>query len=127
MKMKKNIIMSLTSCLLGFIACNAQSDKFQTVDAAGFARAIADTNVVVLDVRTAEEYQAGHIERAINIDVLEDDFEQKARAEIEEGKTVALYCRSGNRSKKAAAMLSEKYKVIELGTGYNGWVAANGK
>ena len=125
--MKKLIVMSLTSCLFSLMGCNAQNAKFKTVGTDDFAKVIADTNIVVLDVRTAEEYQAGHIERAINIDVLEDDFEQKARAEIQEGKTIALYWRSGNRSKKAAALLSEKYKVIELGTGYNGWVAANGK
>ena len=37
-------------------------------------------------------------------------------------KTVCLYCRSGNRSKRAAAILSKNgYNVIELSTGFNGW------
>jgi rhodanese-related sulfurtransferase len=40
-------------------------------------------------------------------------------------KSVALYCRSGNRSKRAAKILAENgYDVVELATGYNGWVAA---
>ena len=40
-------------------------------------------------------------------------------------KIVALYCRSGNRSKTAARILADKgYEVIELGTGFRGWVAA---
>ena len=39
--------------------------------------------------------------------------------------TIALYCRSGNRSKRAASSLSSKgYRVIELATGYNGWLQA---
>ena len=119
--MKKIIIMGILSSILGLMGCNAQTDRFKTVDAKAFAEVIADTSVVVLDVRTAEEFQAGHIKGALNIDVLKSDFEKKATSEIPEGKTIALYCRSGNRSKKAANALASKYKVIELGTGYIGW------
>lgn len=119
--MKRIIIMGILSSILGLMGCNAQTARFKTVDAKAFAEVIADTSVVVLDVRTAEEFQAGHIKGALNIDVLKSDFEKKATSEIPEGKTVALYCRSGNRSKKAANALASRYKVIELGTGYIGW------
>ena len=119
--MKKIVIMGILSTIFGLTGCNAQTARFKTVDAKAFAEVIADTSVVVLDVRTAEEFQAGHIKGALNIDVLKSDFEKKATSEIPEGKTVALYCRSGNRSKKAANALASKYKVIELGTGYIGW------
>ena len=119
--MKKIIIMGILSSIFGLMGCKAQTTRFKTVDAKAFAEVIADTSVVVLDVRTAEEFQAGHIKGALNIDVLKSDFEKKATSEIPEGKTVALYCRSGNRSKKAANALASKYKVIELGTGYIGW------
>ena len=54
-------------------------------------------------------------------DVLQDGFEEKVAEAVPEGRTIALYCRSGNRSKKAANALASKYKVIELGTGYIGW------
>ena len=119
--MKKIVIMGILSSIFGLMGCSAQTTRFKTVDAKAFADVIADTSVVVLDVRTAEEFQAGHIKGALNIDVLKSDFEKKATSEIPEGKTVALYCRSGNRSKKAANALASKYKVIELGTGYIGW------
>ena len=119
--MKKIVIMGILSSIFGLTGCNAQTARFKTVDAKAFAEVIADTCVVVLDVRTAEEFQAGHIKGALNIDVLKSDFEKKATSEIPEGKTIALYCRSGNRSKKAANALASKYKVIELGTGYIGW------
>lgn len=108
--------------ILGMTGCNAQPAKFKTVDAEEFARVIADTCVVVLDVRTAAEFAGGHIGRAINIDVLQDGFSAKVKSVVPEGKTVALYCRSGNRSKKAASLLSDKYKVVELGSGYKGWL-----
>ena len=44
---------------------------------------------------------------------------------LSKDKPVALYCRSGNRSKKAARILAEKgYQVVELETGFRGWAAA---
>ena len=120
--MKLKVLMGIFSSILSLMACNAQTAKFKTLDAKAFAEVIADSSVFVLDVRTLEEYKAGHIEGALNIDVLQGDFEERVKSEIPEGKTVALYCRSGNRSKKAANVLASKYKVIELGTGYNGWL-----
>lgn len=87
-----------------------------------FARVIADTAVVRLDVRTPEEFAEGHIDNAINIDVLNDGFEAKAVSTLPKDRTIALYCRSGRRSKNAAKILSAHgYTVVELNSGYNGW------
>lgn len=114
--------MSLLSSILGMFSCNAQSNKFKSVDAKEFEKVISDTTVVRLDVRTAEEYAEGHIDGAINIDVNSPDFEEKALSALPLTKTIALYCRSGRRSKKAADILSDKgYKIVELNTGYIGW------
>ena len=78
-------------------SCNAQNEKsdsaFKSVEVEEFAKVIADTAVVRLDVRTADEYAEGHIDNAINIDVLKDDFESKATATLPKDKTIALYCR----------------------------------
>lgn len=124
--MKKILIMSLLSTVFGLFSCNAQSDKFESIDAESFAKVIADTSVVRLDVRTPEEYTEGHIDGAININVLDGAFESKATSILPKEKTIALYCRSGNRSKRAANILAGKgYKVIELSTGYLGWVRAH--
>lgn len=71
----------------------------------GLQSLIADSSVIVLDVRTADEYGDGHIERAINIDVKKDDFLQKAKAAIPADKTIAVYCRSGRRSANACGKL----------------------
>jgi len=48
--------------------------------ASQFALAIADPAVVVLDVRTPDEFSAGHIERAINIDIYAQDFDAQVGA-----------------------------------------------
>ncbi|MGN0202103.1 MAG: rhodanese-like domain-containing protein [Candidatus Cryptobacteroides sp.] len=133
--MKRILIVSFIGCIMSLIGCNAQGGQhkdgqgkgFKTVGVEEFAAAVADSAVAVLDVRTADEYAAGHIGRAINIDVLEEGFLAKVLDTVPEGRTVALYCRSGNRSKKAASMLSGKYEVIELGSGYNGWIAGKKK
>ena len=124
MILRKLAIMSLFSTIMGLFGCTAQSSKFATVDVEEFAKVIADTAVVRLDVRTPQEYAEGHIEGAINIDVLSDGFAD-GTSKLPTDRTIALYCRSGNRSKKAAAILADKgYKVIELATGYKGWTRA---
>lgn len=126
--MRKLFIMSLLSVLFGIFSCNAQSDKFKSVDVVAFEQAIADTAVVRLDVRTAEEYSEGHIEGALNIDVLKESFEDIALKTLPKEKTIALYCRSGRRSKSAANILADKgYQVIELDKGYNSWTGAGKK
>ena len=80
---------------------------------------------VLADVREIGEFAEGHIPGAAVIDVLQPDFEEKALARLPKDRTIALYCRSGRRSKKAAAVLAENgYTVVELSTGWIGWVNA---
>ena len=103
-----------------------QTNKFKTVGVEEFAKAVSDTSYVVLDVRTPAEHAEGHIPGThFNIDVLEDSYTETAIKTLPKDKRVALYCRSGNRSKNAARILAEEgYQVLELGTGFLGWVAA---
>jgi len=119
------IFMSLLAMICSLFSCTAQTDKYKSVEVDEFEKAIADTSVVRLDVRTPEEYAEGHIAGALNIDVLNSDFEQKATSVLPKDKTIALYCRSGRRSKKAAAILADKgYTIVELNSGYIGWTGA---
>ena len=115
--------MGILTMLCALIGCNAQNEGFKSLSVEEYAKAIEDTTIVRLDVRTAEEYADGHIEKALNIDVLKSDFEQKAVAALPKNKTIAVNCRSGKRSKNAAKILVKNgFKVIELDEGYNGWV-----
>lgn len=123
--MKLLRFMSLVTMLCAIFVCKAQSDTFRSLSVEDFEKAIADTAIVRLDVRTAEEFADGHIEGTLNIDVLKEDFEQKAVASLPKDRTIAVNCRSGKRSKNAAKILVKNgYKVIELDTGYNGWIGA---
>ena len=74
--MKK--IIALLLGLLGLTTnASAQSDSIKTVDAAQFAEFIKSDSVFLVDVRTAEEYAAGHIPNAKNVDVLKSDFKDR--------------------------------------------------
>lgn len=120
--MKK--IMGILTMLSSLFGCNAQTEGFKSLSVEEYAKAIEDTTIVRLDVRTAEEYAEGHIANTINIDVLKDDFEPKAVAALPKDRTIAVNCRSGKRSKNAARILVKNgFKVIELDAGYNEWVA----
>ena len=123
--MIKKILITIVMSF-SFFGLLGQTNKFKTVDVAEFAKAVADTSYVVLDVRTPAEYAEGHIPGThFNIDVLEDSYTEIALKNLPKEKPVALYCRSGNRSKNEARILAENgYQVLELGTGFRGWAAA---
>lgn len=122
---KSLIIMGILTFIGSFFGCKAQNTKFKSLEVNAFEQCIADTSVVRLDVRTSEEYAAGHIANAQNIDVLRPDFKQKALSKLPKDKTIAVYCRSGKRSKRAAEILAENgFNVVDLNTGYNGWTSA---
>ena len=105
------------------ISCQAQSE-FKSVDIDEFKTEISKSGVQLVDVRTAQEYSEGHIPGAMNIDVNAPDFEEKIKA-LDKKENVAIYCRSGRRSKMAADKLTAAgFKVIELNTGFLSWDGA---
>jgi thioredoxin 1 len=85
---------------------------------------VSDKNSVIIDVRTPEEYESGHITNSVNVDYNAPDFGTNA-AKISKEKTVYIYCRSGARSARAATMMrAQGYKVIELQGGIIRWEEA---
>lgn len=116
----KNIITSLLALLGLASACSQQN--FENADVNTFAERIADPDVVLLDVRTADEFSEGHIPNALNIDVKQDGFIEQAKAILPADKTIAVYCRSGKRSATAAGKLAaEGFKVLNLEGGIMAW------
>ena len=120
----KKIIICLLATLGLTTACGQQN--FENTDVQGFAEPIADTSVVVLDVRTAAEFAEGHIQGAILIDQGQSDFVEKAQAILSIDKKIAIYCRSGHRSANAAGKLADVgYKCVNLKGGIIAWQGAN--
>ena len=126
--MKKVFVILLA--LTAFVACQFKVEKkvygkgnIASVSVDEFARAIADSNIQIVDVRTADEHSQGAIPGSVNIDVNSGKFGASADSLLDKNCTVAIYCRSGRRSKKAADILSLMgYDVVELDKGYNAWV-----
>ena len=84
---------------------------------------IQDTDYILVDVRTIDEYESGHIQNAINFDFYSESF-QKEILSLEKNSSIILYCRTQNRSSKAANFLKENgYKEISvIEGGITSWV-----
>jgi rhodanese-related sulfurtransferase len=111
MKFISLIIVFISFTLL---SCNGQSSKsIQTIAPEAFAKKIKETpKAQILDVRTPQEFAGGHIDNAINIDFLNDNFEANAQ-KLDKTKPVFVYCKTNSRSPRAAAMLEALgYKTI---------------
>ncbi len=112
--------------LLAALGLNtACSQNFENYDVKEFAELITDSNVVILDVRKADEFAEGHIKGAILIDQFQSDFVEQAQAKLPKEKTIAVYCRSGRRSANAADKLADVgYKCVNLKGGIIAWKEA---
>ena len=80
---------------------------------------------IVVDVRTPEEYSAGHLDNALNINWYDSDFATQFDA-ISKDETVYVYCKKGGRSAKAQEKLFSLgfKKVVNLEGGYDAFMAS---
>ena len=97
------LLLALAALLCG---CAQQAGYAQITAEEGKAIMDSVEDCVVLDVRTQEEYDQGHIPGAILIPSTE--IEARAGAELpDKSQVILVYCRSGNRSKKASEILAQ--------------------
>lgn len=91
-------------------------------DAPEFAERMARPGTVLLDVRTPEEFAAGHIDGARNLPIGGPDFEERVAA-LDPGSTYAVYCRTDVRSGRALEALAERglTDVFDLEGGMDAW------
>ena len=82
-----------------------------------------DDNAVVLDVRTPEEVDEGYIPNAINIDIYLGQEFLDGLEELDKSKNYYVYCRSGNRSAQACAIMNSVgfSNAYNLMGGFNEW------
>lgn len=120
-----HLFAGLCMFISSLFSCQQQGKDYKSLSVEDFSSLIEDEGVQRLDVRTVGEYSEGHIAKTININVMDDSFEAMADSLLRKDKPVALYCRSGKRSKKAAGILSKKgYKVYDLDKGFIAWQSA---
>ncbi len=77
---------------------------------------------VILDIRTAEEFESGYIEDAINLDYYNENFRTNLDL-LDKGKTYLIYCRSANRTGKTMPIMQELgfEEVYNMSGGINDW------
>lgn len=103
----------------------AKSDV-KHVDAAGAAKLIeTNKDIVVLDIRTEEEFKDGHIAKAQNIDFLDRSFGEKLD-KLDKSKPYLVHCASGGRSTKSLSQFKAKgfTNIYHLDGGFSAWEAA---
>lgn len=117
------LILALGAPGASLVGCSpATSD---TLDVEAFAKLVATPGVVVLDVRTPQEYADGHLKGALLLDVNAPDFAAKV-AQLDKAASYAVYCRSGNRSATALKIMKDAgiKQVAHLGQGITAWTKA---
>lgn len=100
------------------------SDRLKPAD---FQKALTSGEYTLLDIRTIQEYNEGHLKDAIQKDFyLTDSFTQYLQS-LDKNKKYLIYCRSGNRSGKALAQMKDMgfTNVADLEGGIGAWTAAN--
>ena len=117
----------------GFYACVSDPEVVRyepyrpmSPDEARQVLARPPAGLVVLDIRTPEEFRDGHLPGARNLDFFAPDFRQQLEALAREDVPILLYCRSGNRSGQAMRLLRQwgRDDVLHLADGFRSWRAA---
>ena len=124
---------------LSLISCQGQESKTESAGSAVKEEAKAPEGVIhrvgvadfkaamtegvqLVDVRTPEEFEAGHIETALNYNINGPDFAKQLES-LDKSQPVLLYCKIGGRSARAAKQLKEMgFKTLyDLEGGYTAW------
>ena len=89
------------------------------------AKLVAEGKVIVLDVRTAEEFSEGHIAGATNINFMASDFATQV-GKLDREKTYLVHCASGGRSKRCLPQLKQLgfKQIYHLDGGFSAWEEA---
>ena len=119
----KKILLPLLFLSSTILISAQQTEKIQVIDVANFKEAVVGKTVQLVDVRTPEEYNAGYIDNAINIDYFDQEKFKQAFKKLDKDKPVYVYCRSGSRSNMSAIILKELgfTKLYDLDGGYIAW------
>ena len=125
--MKALLVIIMTACMM--VNCSSQKKETAAAEVlapAAFEKKIKETvDAVVLDVRTAEEFQTGKVPNAVNVDFNNPAFKSIMNGQNKE-KPYFVYCAKGGRSAKAVSLMKEfGFKnVYDLEGGMSAWKAA---
>jgi rhodanese-related sulfurtransferase len=121
--MKCKLCISLFLMASFLMSCAQTSTNTSlTLNAAAYKEAIAAKNIQVLDVRTAAEFNGGHIQNALQANWLDQKEFTDRTQHLDKNLPVYVYCQAGARSASAQTALEAKgYKVVNLEGGMSNW------
>ena len=107
--------------LVLIISCTGETKIVETLEK-GAVQQLMQNNYTLIDVRTPDEFAAGYIENAVNIDFNAPNFNTQIST-LDKEQPLLIYCAAGGRSAKAAALMESLgfKKVYELQGGYRNW------
>jgi rhodanese-related sulfurtransferase len=99
-----------------------ETQIIQRITVNNFSEGIINDDIILIDIRTIEEFNEGHIENAINMDYYANDFSNQINS-LDKEKTYYIYCRSGTRSGNALNIFKNLgfKEVYDLKNGINSW------
>ena len=119
--MKKKLIAAVASIFCFGCSASAPEQAWKTITAEQTQELMeTETDYIILDVRTEDEYNTGHVPKAICLPY--DAIDQETTSDFRTDQLILVYCRSGNRSKKACALLTDLgfTNVVDFG-GISDW------
>jgi len=121
----KKLIASFAALILLAGCSSTGSATTVNLNVSEFSQKITEPDVIILDVRTPEEFASGHIEGALNIDFNGGDFANEI-TRLNPSENYAIYCRSGSRSGQAASIMHKAgfHDVSNLNGGVIDWTDA---
>ena len=124
---RRRFVAIIAAAVLVLGACGGDSATFEQTSASESQELLADppNGLVVLDIRTPEEFDSGYIAGASNLDSYEPDFATSLDA-LDKELPYFVYCRSGNRSATAIETMKDLgfTEVYELDGGVVSWAEA---
>lgn len=117
---KSTLLLLLVSSVL-FVSCEQKKGSNDTLITPNELNQ-ANKDILLIDVRTPEEYASGHIENAVNIDFFADNFQEQIEV-LDRAQPVYVYCKKGGRSSNAAQKMKDMgfKNVYDLDGGILQW------
>jgi phage shock protein E len=121
----KFLLPIVTIIVFSLTAINAQT-KVEVNSTEANTMLQKDKKLIVLDVRTSDEFKEGHLKGAINIDIRQPDALSKID-KLDHHAVYLIHCRTNHRSKTAVDHMMQNgfTTVYQMTDGMNGWIKNN--
>ena len=120
--MRYILILGILICSIAFQSCQEHNNEVEILTVEEMKSLLQLEDIQLIDVRTQQEYQTGHIKNAKNIVYLGNNWEEDIR-KLDKDKPVLVYCERGKRSAKCSDILLEAgfKKIYDLKGGIQEW------